>query len=114
MLVAIVVTVPSFTGFLTARVEIDLESSASHAAWSDVTGGPFRAGTRVDADMPAATPDDLMDSNTNYSGTTIFLYATGAAVSPDGHEVFFNLYMGQNAQGTTGDNCVFGGSFVAP
>ena len=41
-----------------------------------------------------------------------FSGATGEA--SDGNEVCFDLYMGQNAQGATGDNCVFGGSIVAP
>jgi len=41
-----------------------------------------------------------------------FISVNGEAVSADGHAVSFNLYMGQNARGTSDNSRVFGGSFV--
>jgi hypothetical protein len=42
--------------------------------------------------------------------TPTFTPATGELLAPNGQEVFYNIYMGQNLNGQTG--CVFGGSFV--
>jgi hypothetical protein len=94
-------------------VRIDLETSADHAAWSDVSTDHGLL-PRADADFHAAFPDILADTGYQTPGAVSFNSVTGAAVSADSHEVFFDLYMGQNARGATGNNCVFGGTFMAP
>jgi hypothetical protein len=102
------------TGSLGQQVKLEIKSSADHAAYADLTqqgtGGTFGngnmgAGTQY---VLAATPQTFP--------TVTFTPVTGEALSADGHEVFYELYMGQNVGGVPpnfGDiRCVFGGSFV--
>jgi hypothetical protein len=89
-------------------LELDISSTANNAAYA-----AFRAGG-----SPISVPN--MYANTQYelskweqnAGTALFIPVTGEAVAANAHEVFFNLYMAQNAQGATDGSCVFGGTFT--
>jgi hypothetical protein len=88
---------------------LNIRSSVDHGAFADLT--QVGAGTTFgSADMGAGSTDQLAHANAP-SGTQVFTPVTGEALSADGHQVFYDLYMGQNARGQAG-KCVFGGSFV--
>jgi hypothetical protein len=46
------------------------------------------------------------------SGTGVFAPVTGSVLSPDGGQVFYDLYMTQNPRGWADGRCIFGGSLV--
>ena len=93
---------------------LNIFTSADHAAYADLTQAG--AGTTFgNADMNVSQAGGiytLADFNNVPDGTPTFTPVTGEAVSADGHEIFYNLYMGVNARGGTGDACIFGGSFI--
>lgn len=100
------------------EVDLWIKSSANHSAWAAAPGGSDPAlvsggGPYGNANTDAGIPERVIHSGT-YSASPIFGSASGSAVSPDGHMVFFNVYMGQNARGAIGDACIFGGSVVTP
>jgi hypothetical protein len=107
----------TFSGLCTANpnpmggqeLTLYLTSSAAHSAVADTNTIPqnFRV-----ADMGAGAAYQLADLTTGMLGVKLFVAVNGDALSADGHEIFFNLYMGQNARATTDNSCVFGGSFV--
>jgi hypothetical protein len=86
-------------------------SSADHAAYSDETQSPSSAPQLHNADMLASVFYLLADWEA-LSGVATFTSAVGEALSADGQQVFYNLYMGQNARELIGQKCVYGGSFV--
>jgi len=92
----------------TQGVQLYIGSSVAHAAYADLTQAG--AGTTYgNADMGQF---GTLASVVVPDGTKVFTPVTGEALSADGHQVFYDLYMGQNARGDTGQKCVFGGSFV--
>jgi hypothetical protein len=114
----------TFTGMCGANVnapggiwqslELDISSSADHAAYADLTQ-PNTGTTFGNGNMAAGVQNRL--ANTGMIGATVvFTPVTGEALSADGHEVFYEVYMGQNVGGLPDyahyGQCVFGGSFV--
>jgi hypothetical protein len=89
---------------------LHITSSVAHAAYADVTlsGG---LGVFDDADMLAGLRYILTGTGAISADVHAFAPVTGEALSADGHQVSYNLYMGVNARGQSG-KCVFGGSFV--
>lgn len=98
-------------GSYSQRLELQIESSAAHSAYADLTKDSYGT-TYGDGDMPANTARTLAATFQLNTPTTIFIPVTGEALSVDGHQVSYDLYMAQNAQGATNNQCVFGGSFV--
>jgi hypothetical protein len=94
----------------TMAVELKIVSSASHAAYVDMTLA--NAGTaNGNGDMQAGAEYELAYISL-YATQKDFTPVTGEALTPDGHQVFYNLYMGQNVGAETALKCVFGGSFA--
>jgi hypothetical protein len=94
-------------------VGLRIVSSTSHAAYADMTLS--NAGTaHGDGDMSAGFAEDLayIQLAQVEEGIKVFTPVTGEALTADGHEVSYNLYMGQNIGTTTDNSCVYGGSFA--
>lgn len=92
-------------------VALDLTSSASGSSWASMTS--LNTTNTSDPDMGANSEDQLAEETRGDVTLPDFVVVDGEALSADGHEISFNLYMGQNAQGASNGSCVFGGSFVA-
>jgi hypothetical protein len=94
-------------------VRLFMTSSVAHASYADYASG-LPAGVTSSADVAANALNWLasVGSPDVTHGAHVFAFARGEALSADGHHVSYNLYMGQNAQGTGGGQCVFGGAFV--
>jgi hypothetical protein len=91
-------------------VEMYVRSSVAHAVFADLTQA--EAGTSWSKwDTVADNDYPIAFSGVQPTGLRLFTSVTGEAVTADNHQVSFDLYMGQNARGQTG-NCVFGGSFA--
>jgi hypothetical protein len=80
---------------------LHLKSSSAHAS--------FAATSSSNPNMAANGLDFLASSHPAH-GTPVFLPVTGEAATAGGQEVFFNLYAGQNAQGASNGQCLFGGA----
>ncbi len=99
----------------TQWVKLKIKSSANHAAYADLT--QEGAGTtNGSGDMVAGTEYPLAGTM-QIPAQVVFTPVTGEGLSADGHEVFYNLYMGQNVGGVPPGaagfgRCVFGGSLV--
>jgi hypothetical protein len=91
-------------------VYLYIRSSVDHAAYADLTQAASGT-TWGNADMTAGSTYGLAFANTA-SGGKVFTPVTGEALSADNHQVFYQLYMAQNARGVTNGQCVFGGSFA--
>jgi hypothetical protein len=107
----------TFYGFCYSNGSIEtvglaMRSSADHAAYADLTQAAAGGDKYRDPNVLSGFAYTLAAVAGQGSGSAAFAPVTGEALSADGHEVFYNLYMGQNARGATGDKCVFGGSFV--
>jgi hypothetical protein len=93
-------------------LHLEIMSSVDHSAYADLTqagaGGTFGNGN-----MAAGERNLLASALTQNSTTTkIFTPVTGEALSADGHQVSYDLYMGQNLGLVSDGTCVFGGSFA--
>jgi hypothetical protein len=84
---------------------LHLKSSSAHASFAATAGTTFSS----NPNMGANGLDFLASSNPAH-GSPVFLPVTGEASTSDGQEVFFNLYAGQNAQGASNGQCLFGGA----
>ena len=87
-----------------------VSTSANHAAYSSITTSGNVVQLNTNADFGGGFEITLSASFAD--GAPTFVPAIGSVLSPDGHQVSFNLYAGQNVRGLTGQKCVFGGSFV--
>jgi hypothetical protein len=102
-----------FDNGTTEEVGLWVRTFADHAAYAAVSGNTDGGAASV-----RISPDTLnigfylLGAVVQSSGLRTFVPVTGEALSADGHQVFFNLYGGQNARGATGGKCVFGGSLV--
>ena len=99
----------SFYGRCTSDqlVQLIVKSSADHATLASF-GPSFRAEA---PDVVHGVSYTLANVVGSPSAPKI-VPTTGQVVSADGHFVTFNLYMAQNARGTTGGSCDFGGLFI--
>jgi len=84
---------------------LHLKSSTAHASYAVMSD----AGSARNPNMVANGLDSLASSHPAH-GSPVFLPVTGEAATQDGQEVFFNLYAGQNAQGSGSGQCLFGGA----
>jgi len=92
------------------NVGLELTSSVDGSSWAAMTS--LNTTNFSDPNMDAGSPDTLAEETLGSVTTPDFVAVTGDALSADGHEISFDLYMGQNAQGAANGSCVFGGSFV--
>jgi len=92
-------------------LHLEITSSVDHSAYADLTqagaGGTFGNGN-----MAAGQRNLLANVSTQNVPSAIFTPVTGEALSADGHQVFYDLYMGQNVGSVNDGTCVFGGSFA--
>jgi hypothetical protein len=92
-------------------LHLEIVSSVDHSAYADLTqtgaGGTFGNGN-----MAAGQRNLLASASTQNIPSAIFTPVTGEALSADGHQVFYDLYMGQNVGSVNDGTCVFGGSFA--
>jgi hypothetical protein len=89
--------------------DIELISSAgggSYAATNSLKQVPSQPNMTANQDYSVA------ESALGTVGQPVFVSANGEALSADGHQIFFDLYVGQNTGGASNGSCVFGGSFV--
>lgn len=90
---------------------LQIESSVAHGAYADLTQAG--AGTTYGSgDMAADAPNVLAETSELNLGVAVFTPVTGEALGADGHQVSYDLYMGQSARGAPAGTCVFGGSFI--
>ena len=89
--------------------DLDLRTSAAGSAYADVTTSGT---THSSAAMNAGGQIYPLGGFTGAAGTQTFTPVTGEALGQNGQELFYNLYVGQNAAGASGNNCTFGGSIV--
>jgi len=90
-------------------VGIDLKSSVAGSAYADITTS---GATNSSTDMNAGPQIYPLASAAVPAGNQSFTAATADALSQNGQEFFYDLYLGQNVGGQTGQNCTFGGSIV--
>ncbi len=92
-------------------MHLEIVSSVDHSAYADLTqtgaGGTFGNGN-----MAAGQRNLLANVSTQSIPSKIFTPVTGEALSADGHQVSYDLYMGQNLGLVSDGTCVFGGSFA--
>jgi hypothetical protein len=94
---------------LGSQVTLLVSPSAAHSAYAGLTNDTDGS-ARSNPDMAASGLYTIAHVNVGGTTTQTFTPATGELLAPNGQEVFYNVYMGQNLNGQTG--CVFGGSFV--
>jgi hypothetical protein len=90
---------------------LEIKSSVAHGAYADLTQAG--AGTTYGSgDMAADTTNVLADTSVQGLGVAVFTPVTGEALSADGHQVSYDIYMAQSGRGAPAGACAFGGSFI--
>jgi hypothetical protein len=95
---------------LQQSADIYLTSSANGAAY---TATNSLNQTFSQPNMSSTQSYGLAKSELGTVGQPVFVSASGKALSADGHQILFDLYLGQNTGGASDGGCVFGGSFVS-
>jgi hypothetical protein len=88
---------------------LDLKTSVAGSAYADLTTS---GNTNSSAAMNAGGQVYPLGGQSAISGTQTFTPVTGEALSQNGQELFYDLYVGENVAGATGNDCTFGGSIV--